>query len=317
VERVLGRVERKEARVSTTIETAAAKPATRVKKPRADGSSVGPWLLAAPLTLVLGIFLVIPILMLIVVSFLDYNSVQILWSFVLDNYGQALSDAVTWETFLVTIKYAVITWAITLFLGFWLSYFLAFEVRGAAWQMGLFLVCSIPFLTSNIIRTISWIPALGRNGIVNSVLLHFHLIHQPLTFLLYSQFAIILAFVHLNTLFMVTPIFNSMMRIDRALIEAARDNGAGFWQTIFNVILPLSKTGIGIGTIFVITLVMGDFVSVSIMGGGQSASVGIMIQNEMSQLQYPAAAANAVILLAIVLTMVFLILRVVDIRKEL
>ncbi len=303
--------------MSTTIETAAAKPAARVKRARAESSSVGPWLLAMPLTLVLGVFLVIPILMLIVVSFLDYNSVQILWSFVLDNYGQALSDPVTWETFAVTIKYAVITWAITLFLGFWLSYFLAFEVRGAAWQMGLFLVCSIPFLTSNIIRTISWIPALGRNGIVNSVLLHFHLIHQPLTFLLYSQFAIILAFVHLNTLFMVTPIFNSMMRIDRALIEAARDNGAGFWQTIINVILPLSKTGIGIGTIFVITLVMGDFVSVSIMGGGQSASVGIMIQNEMSQLQYPAAAANAVILLAIVLVMVFLILRVVDIRKEL
>ncbi len=303
--------------MSTTVETAAAKPAARVKRVRAEGSSLGPWLLATPLALVLGIFLVIPILMLVVVSFLDYNSVQILWSFVLGNYGQALTDPVTWETFAVTIKYAAITWAITLFLGFWLSYFLAFEVRGTTWQMALFLVCSVPFLTSNIIRTISWIPALGRNGIVNSVLLHFHLIHQPLTFLLYSQFAIILAFVHLNTLFMVTPIFNSMMRIDRALIEAARDNGAGFWQTIINVILPLSKTGIGIGTIFVITLVMGDFVSVSIMGGGQSASVGIMIQNEMSQLQYPAAAANAVILLAIVLIMVFLILRVVDIRKEL
>jgi len=303
--------------MSTTVETAAAKPAARARRPRADGTSVSAWLLALPLTLVLGVFLVIPIIMLIVVSFLDYNSVQILWSFVLDNYGEALTSAVTWETFAVTIKYAVITWAITLVLGFWLSYFLAFEVRGTTWQMALFLLCSVPFLTSNIIRTISWIPALGRNGIVNTVLLHFHLIHQPLTFLLYSQFAIILAFVHLNTLFMVTPIFNSMMRIDRALIEAARDNGAGFWQTIFNVILPLSKTGIGIGTIFVITLVMGDFVSVSIMGGGQSASVGIMIQNEMSQLQYPAAAANAVILLAIVLIMVFLILRVVDIRKEL
>jgi len=304
--------------VSTTIKSAAAKPAARgVSKAGAGGASAGPWLLATPLTLVLGIFLVIPILMLVVVSFLDYDSVQILWSFVLTNYGEALSSSVTWQTFAVTIKYAAITWAITLFLGFWLSYFLAFEVRGSAWQMGLFLVCSVPFLTSNIIRTISWIPALGRNGIVNSLLLHFHLIHQPLTFLLYSQFAIILAFVHLNTLFMVTPIFNSMMRIDRTLIEAARDNGAGFWQIIWNVILPLSKTGIGIGTIFVITLVMGDFVSVSIMGGGQSASVGIMIQNEMSQLQYPAAAANAVILLAIVLIMVFLILRVVDIRKEL
>jgi putative spermidine/putrescine transport system permease protein len=274
--------------VSITTDTAAVTPAASVTKARAGGNSAGAWLLATPLAIVLGIFLVIPILMLVIVSFLDYNSVQILWSFVIQNYIDAVSSSATWQTFAVTLKYAVITWAITLFLGFWLSYFLAFEVRGAAWQMGLFLVCSIPFLTSNIIRTISWIPALGRNGIVNSVLLHFHLIHQPLTFLLYSQFAIILAFVHLNTLFMVTPIFNSMMRIDRTLIEAARDNGAGFWQTIFNVILPLSKTGIGIGTIFVITLVMGDFVSVSIMGGGQSASVGIMIQNEMSQLQYPA-----------------------------
>lgn len=304
--------------MSTTADNPAAAPAAApARKARARRLSAGPWLLATPLTLVLGIFLVIPILMIIVVSFLDYNSVQILWSFVVQNYIDALSSSVTWATFAVTIKYAAITWAITLVLGFWLSYFLAFEVRSTVWQMALFLLCSVPFLTSNIIRTISWIPALGRNGIVNTLLLDMHLIHQPLAFLLYSQFAIILAFVHLNTLFMVTPIFNSMMRIDRALIEAARDNGAGFWQTIWNVILPLSKTGIGIGTIFVITLVMGDFVTVSIMGGGQSASVGIMIQNEMSQLQYPAAAANAVILLAIVLIMVFLILRVIDIRKEL
>ncbi|WP_459675977.1 ABC transporter permease [Acidisoma sp. 7E03] len=304
--------------MSTTVtnRTAVTRTANAASS-KSDGLSAGPWLLATPLALVLGVFLVVPILMIVVVSFLDYNSVQILWSFVVQNYIDAVSSGVTWATFLVTIKYAAITWVITLVLGFWLSYFLAFEVRGTAWQMGLFLVCSVPFLTSNIIRTISWIPALGRNGIVNSLLIDLHVIHHPLTFLLYSEFAIILAFVHLNTLFMVTPIFNSMMRIDRTLIEAARDNGAGFWQIIWNVILPLSKTGIGIGTIFVITLVMGDFVTVSIMGGGQSASVGIMIQNEMSQLQYPAAAANAVILLAIVLIMVFLILRVVDIRKEL
>ncbi|GAB0118646.1 spermidine/putrescine ABC transporter permease [Acidisoma sp. 7E03] len=309
---------RKGPRMSTTVtnRTAVTRTANAASS-KSDGLSAGPWLLATPLALVLGVFLVVPILMIVVVSFLDYNSVQILWSFVVQNYIDAVSSGVTWATFLVTIKYAAITWVITLVLGFWLSYFLAFEVRGTAWQMGLFLVCSVPFLTSNIIRTISWIPALGRNGIVNSLLIDLHVIHHPLTFLLYSEFAIILAFVHLNTLFMVTPIFNSMMRIDRTLIEAARDNGAGFWQIIWNVILPLSKTGIGIGTIFVITLVMGDFVTVSIMGGGQSASVGIMIQNEMSQLQYPAAAANAVILLAIVLIMVFLILRVVDIRKEL
>ncbi|WP_254065518.1 MULTISPECIES: ABC transporter permease [unclassified Acidisoma] len=289
----------------------------RLRRRTEGDNALGAWLLAGPMAIVLTIFLVVPIAMLIVVSFLDYNSVQILWSFVLQNYQDALTSVVTWKTFGVTIEYAVITWVIAVSLGFWIAYFLAFEVRSTTWQMALFLLCSVPFLTSNIIRTISWIPALGRNGIVNTLLLHLHVIHQPLTFLLYSKFAIILAFVHLDTLFMITPIFNSMMRIDRTLIEAARDNGAGFWRTILNVILPLSKSGIGIGTIFVITLVMGDFVSVSIMGGGQSASVGIMIQNEISLLQYPAAAANSVILLAIVLLMVFLILRVIDIRKEL
>jgi putative spermidine/putrescine transport system permease protein len=298
--------------VSTTTQSSG-----RLRRRTEGDNSLGAWLLAGPMTIVLAIFLVVPIAMLIVVSFLDYNSVQILWSFVLQNYQDALTSVVTWKTFGVTIEYAVITWVITVSLGFWIAYFLAFEVRSTTWQMALFLLCSVPFLTSNIIRTISWIPALGRNGIVNTLLLHLHVIHQPLTFLLYSKFAIILAFVHLDTLFMITPIFNSMMRIDRTLIEAARDNGAGFWRTIINVILPLSKSGIGIGTIFVITLVMGDFVSVSIMGGGQSASVGIMIQNEISLLQYPAAAANSVILLAIVLLMVFLILRVIDIRKEL
>jgi putative spermidine/putrescine transport system permease protein len=298
--------------VSTTTQSSG-----RLRRRTEGDNALGAWLLAGPMAIVLTIFLVVPIAMLIVVSFLDYNSVQILWSFVLQNYQDALTSVVTWKTFGVTIEYAVITWVIAVSLGFWIAYFLAFEVRSTTWQMALFLLCSVPFLTSNIIRTISWIPALGRNGIVNTLLLHLHVIHQPLTFLLYSKFAIILAFVHLDTLFMITPIFNSMMRIDRTLIEAARDNGAGFWRTILNVILPLSKSGIGIGTIFVITLVMGDFVSVSIMGGGQSASVGIMIQNEISLLQYPAAAANSVILLAIVLLMVFLILRVIDIRKEL
>ena len=94
-------------------------------------------------------------------------------------------------------------------------------------------------------------------------------------------------------------------------------SGAAGWQVLTNVIIPLSKPGIAIGSIFVVTLVMGDFITVRLMSGGQSASVGLMISNEISLLQYPAAAANAVVLLAVVLLMVAAILRVVDIRKEL
>jgi putative spermidine/putrescine transport system permease protein len=108
-----------------------------------------------------------------------------------------------------------------------------------------------------------------------------------------------------------------MMRIDRALIEAARDAGASPAQIVRHVVLPLAKPGLTIGSIFVVTLVMGDFITVRLMSGGQSASVGLMMANQMSLLQYPAAAANAIVLLVVVLLMVAAMVRIVDIRREL
>ena len=124
-----------------------------------------------------------------------------------------------------------------------------------------------------------------------------HVIDTPIEWLIFSDFSVIVALVHLYTLFMIVPIFNSMMRIDRALVEAAHDAGASGWQTLWNVIIPLSKPGIVIGSIFVITIVMGDFVTVGVMGGQQIASAGKIIETRLNALQFPAAAANAVILL--------------------
>ena len=280
-------------------------------------SRATPYLQATPLLLILGFFLAIPILLLLVVSFWDYDFAGMIPSFVTFNYTETLGSWITWKTYVNTIKFAIIVWSITTFVGFWVAYFLAFHIRTATMQMVLFLVCTVPFLTSNIIRMISWIPVLGRNGLINSGLLGAGIIHEPVEWLLYSDFAVILAMVHLYTLFMVTPIFNTMMRIDKSLVEAARDGGANAWQIIWNVILPLAKPGIAIGTIFVVTLVMADFSTVQVMSGGQSASVALMMRNQMSLLQYPAAAANAIVLLLVVLFMVAGILRIVDIRKEL
>ena len=275
------------------------------------------YLQVAPLSLVFLLFLVVPIATIVVVSFFDYNTTQIIPAFLIQNYEELLLSPVTWQTYLQTLQFAVITWALTLLIGFTIAYYLAFYVRSPTWQTVLFLVCTIPFWTSNIIRMISWIPFLGRNGLMNSALLHLGLIHEPLEFLLFSNFSVVLAYVHLYTLFMVVPIFNSMVRIDRNLLEAARDGGASGWQTLWNVILPLCKPGIAIGSIFVVTIVMGDFVTVRLMSGGQSASVGLMMMNAMSLLQYPAAAANAVVLLILVLLTVAVMMRLVDIRKEL
>ncbi|PZM14054.1 ABC transporter permease [Rhizobium tubonense] len=275
------------------------------------------YLQALPLIVILGFFFLLPILMIAVVSFWDYDFAGIYPALLSTNYTDSLGSWVTWKTYLNTIKFMLIVWALTLFIGFWVAYYLAFYIRKPTTQMILFLICTVPFLTSNIIRMISWIPVLGRNGLINSSLIKMGIIPQPIEWLLYSDFAVILAMVHLYTLFMVTPIFNTLMRIDRSLFEAARDAGANGWQILWNVVIPLAKPGIAIGTIFVVTLVMADFSTVQVMSGGQSASVALMMKNQMSLLQYPAAAANAVVLLILVLLMVAAILRVVDIRKEL
>ena len=219
--------------------------------------------------------------------------------------------------FLTTLKYAAITLVATILIGFTCSYFLVFHVRNLKWQIGLFLLCTIPFWTSNVIRMVSWIPFLGREGVFNQALMNAGIISQPLDILLYSGFAVVLTYIHLFTLFMIVPIFNSMAKINPNLIEAARDAGASGWQILLYIIIPLSRTGIALGSIFVVTLVMGDFFVVRVMSGGQSASVVSAMKNQIDQLFYPEASAMAVLLIVVVILMVSGILRIVDIRSEL
>ena len=279
---------------------------------------------AMPMGLVFALFFLIPLALIVMVSFWDYNEYEIIPAFTLQNYvamwegcGSPDGFCVTASTYLSTFKFVALVWLITLVLGFAIAYFLAFHVRSLAWQTALFVVCTVPFWTSNVIRMIAWVPLLGRNGAVNQGLLALGWVEQPVEWLLFSDFSVVLAFVHLYTMFMIVPIFNAMMRIDRRLLEAARDAGASGWQTLWHVVVPLSKTGLIIGSIFIITIVMGDFVTIGVMGGQQIASVGKMIQVQTAYLQFPLAAANAVVLLAVVLMIIWALTRMVDIRKEL
>jgi putative spermidine/putrescine transport system permease protein len=279
---------------------------------------------AAPMALVFVGFFVVPLLLILMVSTWDYNEYEILPAFTLANYAALVEGCmspdgtcVTLLTYVSTIKFSLIVWLATLVLGFAVAYYLAFCVQTLRWQIFLFVLCTVPFWTSNVIRMIAWIPLLGRNGLINQTLVNLGLINEPIEWLLFSEFSVVLAFVHLYTMFMIVPIFNSMARIDKRLLEASRDAGASGWQTLLYVVIPLSKTGIVIGSIFVLTIVMGDFVTVGVMGGQQIASVGKMIQVQTSYLQFPLAAANAIALLLIVLMMIWALTRVVDIRKEL
>ena len=281
--------------------------------------------LAFPFALVFFIFFIIPLFLTFIVSFWDYNDYSIIPDLIFDNYIYIFEGCfrvnaelcMTFKTYLSTLYFCFITWLVTLVLGFFIAYFLAFYVTSTQIQIALFLICTIPFWTSNVIRMVSWIPLLGRHGLVNDALIQIGLIKEPVEWFLYSEFSVILALVHLYTLFMIVPIFNSMMRIDKSIIEGAYDSGANEVQILSNIIIPLCKPGIVIGSIFVITVVMGDFITIGIMGGQQLASIGKVINTEMNYLQLPGAAANSVILLLVTIILIIIMTRFIDIRKEL
>ncbi len=282
-----------------------------------SSKALQPYLLVAPQTLVFVLFLILPIAAIVVVSFWNFNGFAMTPGFTLNNYLGIFISQVYFATYLNTFKFAIIVWLVCLLISYPVAYFLAFKVKSTQWQTILFLICTVPFLTSNIIRMISWIPFLGREGLINQALMGLRLSDRPIEAFLFSDFSVILAMVHLYALFMVAPIFNSMMRIDRSLVTAAEDLGASPLQIQQQIVLPLAAPGIAIGSIFIVTLVMGEFATMRIMSGGKSSSVGYLIKNQIDSLQYPLAAANAVVLLIVTLLIVFGILRAVDIRKEL
>jgi putative spermidine/putrescine transport system permease protein len=275
------------------------------------------WLQVAPLAIILIVLFALPTMLFFVISFFDYDRVGIYPAFIFDNYRDLFTTPATLRIYASSLEFAAIVWAVTLFLGFNLAYFLVFHIRNGTARMVLFLLCAIPFWTSGIIRTIAWIPFLGRNGVFNTMLIDLHITSRPLDFLLFSNFSVIVTYVHLYTLLMMGPIANSLSKIDRALVEAAVDAGAGRWQVMRHVIIPLSRTGVTLGSILVFTQVMGDYFVVKRMSGGQSASIVSALSTEIQAMQYPPASASAVVLVLFVALLVAGMMRVVDVRREL
>jgi len=291
-------------------------PAARAARPTGR-AWLRSWLLALPLALVLLVFVVVPVLFVIAVSFFHYDNFAVIPAFTWENYASVFGSRLTLSLYLTMLKLAALTWACSLVIGYCVAWFLVFHVRNHLVAIGLFLVCTVPFWTSNVIRMISWLPLLGKQGVVNKVLLALGVIDQPLHILLYSDVSVVISYVHLFTIFMIVPLFNAMSRIDRALFEASWDAGAGRLKTFFLVVLPLTKSGIVLGSIFVVTLVMGDFYVVRVMSGGREASVVSAMYDDISTLLFPHAAASAVILVAVLTALIALVLRIVDVRREL
>lgn len=275
------------------------------------------WLYVSPLVMVLVPFFVLPILVVLAASVMETDGFGgIIPTITLANYAQVLTSRLTLDLYLETVKFTVLTWFFAGIIGFWVAYFLVFHIRNPLIAIGLFLVCTVPFWTSNIIRMISWIPLLGKEGLVNSTLIGAGVVDRPLEFLLFSSFAVVVAYVHQLTIFMIVPIFNAMARIDKRVVEAALDAGASRFDVLRLIVLPMSKNGIALGSIFVVSIVMGDFFVVKVMSGGGTASVVGAFYEDIGVLQYPPAAASAIVLTLVLTLVVALILRSVDIRRE-
>ena len=300
------------------------------KKTNRDQTFSPGWLVA-PSSLWLIVFLVIPLAGIIIFSFWNTTGPEAGRGLTLKFYGdffstegffdpasrRFLSISIFIRTLGTTFRYTVEIMVLCLLLGYPIAYFLAMQVKSFKWQMALFLLCMVPFWTSYLIRAVAWIPMLGRHGLLNNFMVWAGIVEKPLGFLLYSEFGYTMALAQLYVVLCVGPIFFSLAKIDGAILEAARDMGASPFQTFREIILPLSLPGVAIGMIFIFVLIMGEFATAVVVYGGKTSTVGTVILNYYAIANYPFAAVNALMLMLAMMVGVVVILRVVNIRKEL
>jgi len=273
------------------------------------------WVLPGTIWLIL--FLIAPLIMIVLVSVWERTPVGFsAFSFSFDAYGRLFETSVYRDTLKDTILRSLLVTLLCVLIGYPVAYFLARCVKSISYQIALFIVVLAPFWVAYVVRIIAWLPVLGRQGVINYFLVNvIHVVDEPIDALFYSTFAITLALIQLYVLFMVTPIFFQLATLDNAAIEAARDLGATPQRVFREVILPLSLPGVLIGCIFVFVLVMGEFATVRIIGGGTIQSVGTVVYSYYTLPDLPAAAAGATILVAVMTIGVAILLRFSKIRE--
>jgi putative spermidine/putrescine transport system permease protein len=285
---------------------------------RAGGGGWVTTALAAPGFLWIGFYLLAPLVIIILVSFWTRTDSGFDRVWTTANYSDLFNDATYWHNMLSTFETSLIAVGACLLFGFPVAYFLALKVERLQIQIALFIVALAPFWTSFLTRAIAWtFPLMGREGALNQLLLKLHIVSQPVDAFGFSTLSVRLAMIQLYILFMITPLFFSLAQVDRSALEAARDLGGNWWRTFREVILPQTMPGIVIGSIFIFVLTMGDYGTVSTVGGGNITSVGTLIYSKIGAIQYPQGAASAVLLVIVLMIGVWVITRFSNLREEL
>lgn len=261
-------------------------------------------LLVAPALLWLSIFFVIPLLIVVAVSFAGRTPHgQVIFSFTIDNYLRFL-EPLYLKIFADTLVVAIVTTLATILMGYPLAYTIAQLPK--KWQQPGLILVMIPFWINFLIRSYAWVIILRSQGVVNTLLLNLGLIDQPLQ-MLYNDMAVMLGMVYALLPFMVLPIYVSIEQLDTRLLEAASDLGAKPLTAFRKVTLPLTMPGIAAGTILVFISSLGMFVVPDVMGGAKSALIGNLIQNQfLSARDWPFGSALSIVLAVLSLVLIIL-----------
>jgi spermidine/putrescine transport system permease protein len=276
---------------------------------RKDGFFTGPKfkavLLVLPATAWLIVFAVLPLVFLAVTSFWSSGLFGLSPDFTFDNYKAIFSDAIYSLVMLQTLKIAFMSTLITFLISYPMAFFLA-SLKGPSKNVFL-LAVFVPFWTSYVVRTFVWLPVLGRNGIVNTILINLGIIHEPIGWMLYNAGAVQLGLVYVYSLFMILPIYMSLDRLDPRLIEAAADLGAGPVRTFLRVTFPLSVPGVLSGCVMVFLLACGAYVTPQLMGGAGGTMFGRVIASQyVDTSNWALGAALSIVLVFVVLLCLFL-----------
>ena len=303
---------------------------TQARVVRREGGFPVGWLIAPGVAWLI-LFLVVPLVSIIVFSFWTSTGHGMTPDPTLQYYHEYftnegffdpesrkyLTPSIFIQTLWSTFRFTLTVMFFCLLLGYPIAYFLAMHIHSFKWQMALFLLCMVPFWTSYLIRAVAWLPMLGRRGLLNNFLMQIGAIEKPSTVLLYSEFSYTMALVQLYVVLCVGPIFFSLAKIDKDILEAARDMGATSFQIFREIVAPLSLPGVAIGMIFIFVMIMGEFATAVVVYGGKTTTVGTVILNYYAVANYPFAAVNALMLMIAMMIGVIIILRIVDIRSQL
>lgn len=250
------------------------------------------WGLAAPLGLAYAAFFVAPLFMLFAVSFYADDRMT---SFGLVQWQRFLGDAFHWKVVADTLLLGLKTVAATLVLGLPLA--LVYQAASPGWQRVLLFIVVLPLLTSVVVRTFAWIVILGREGVINQVVLGLGLAAEPLR-LLQTELGLVISLTQIEMPLLLLPLLSVMSRIDPNLMDASASLGASPWRTLFRVILPLAAPGIAAGCLLVFASSTTAFISQSVIGGARLVYLPAMVwQQAMVVADWPFAATAAVALL--------------------